>query len=172
MRYLLALLALLTVAACSDDLTRPTTLTPVDTEAWAYTPYYPDAPYCPDGTNGAFLVRVHSYWTHAPASLTITPTSTAQQRKLQAEVYSYIGSTICRNMTDLVTWTVQDAPSSPLVTAIDGTYQHIRITKLMHIGFGDGVDRTIAAVGPKQLPGGGTTSGVAADTVKIIMDGF
>ena len=176
MRYLLALLALLTVA-CSDDLTKPT-LAPADTgEAWAYNPYYPNAPICPDnGTvNGAFMVRLHSWFAHNPTWLTISPISTGEQRKLQAEVYSYYGgSSICRNMHDLVNWVIQDPPEAGLKTEEEPFYTHYRIEQFRHIfGTGDGSDRVIASVGPRQTccPAK-AVSGVAADTVKIHMGGF
>jgi hypothetical protein len=166
--------AMALVLACSSEQATGPGMQPVEpTLPWAYNPFYPDAPYCPDGTNGAFLVRVHSYWTHAPASLTITPSSTGGQRQLQAEVYSYDGGFICRNMWDLVTWTIQDAPSSPLVTGFTPFYIHPRITQLEHINFGNGTDRVIASVGPKQTccPTQ-AVGGVAADTVIINMSGF
>lgn len=170
----------LNLAACESQPTEasPPTMVPADELGFEYNPLYPNAPFCEDvgQVNGAFLVRLHSWYSHVPLSLTIAPNSTDSQRRLQAEVYSYYGSgQICRNMTGPITWAVIDAPSPPLVTGRDPFYSHVRIEAFRHIPFSgdDGSDKAIATVSPKQsccpintLPGG------AADSVTIIMSGF
>ena len=35
--------------------------------------------------NGAFLVRLHSYWAHDPSTMSVTPSTTAEQRRILAE---------------------------------------------------------------------------------------
>ena len=166
----MAVIALVALVACESPAgpgMRP------ENAVGLYTPTYPDAPFCDAGTNGAWFVRIHSYYAHNPPSVTVTPESTAEQRKLAAEVYSYDEwGSVCRNMTDGISWTIVDAPAPPLVTQFD-SYSHIRIKQIKHkAGVGGGLDRVIATVTPGQTccPLGSSPS--AADTILVSMQGF
>lgn len=176
MRYLL-IIPLLALLACeSERTTAPTSdwEIPDAPMAAVYPRLYPDAPMCPSGTNGAFVVRIHSYFAAAPASVTWTPSHTGEERRLQAEVYSYTPTwQVCWNHWDGVSWSIVDAPSPPLVTAFDLDYSHYRIEQFRHKpGTFNGLDRIILCVSPRQKAFEPPVAGCAADTILVSMSGF
>jgi hypothetical protein len=169
-----AALAALTLAACQTDSTSPS-LEPVNPPlAAVYPRLYPDAPMCPDGTNGAFVVRIHTYFAANPPSVTWLPTHTEEQVGLQAEVYSYTPTwQVCWNHWDTVEWTILDAPSSPLLTAFNNNYSHYRIRRFKHkVGTFNGLDRIVLGVSPKQVAFGPPVAGAATDTILVNWSGF
>jgi hypothetical protein len=164
------LLAILALTACQPDDTTSPGLEPVNPPlAAVYPRLYPDAPICPSGTEGAFAVRIHTYFAANPPSVSWYPEHTGDQLGLQAEVYSYTPTwQVCWNHWDKVTWPILDAPAPPLVTARDNNYTHYRIERFRHINDDDGgLDRVIACVSPRQVAFSAPVPGCAADTILV-----